>query len=101
LLSVTELADKIGKSRQAVSQFENGTITPTPDILSKIASTTGFPLQYFFKEERIQNVSSSEIPIFRGSTVKTKGLKRSYEIASMWSDEIRNYLKNHLILIFH
>ena len=45
--SMVELADKIDKTRQAISQFENGQTKPTPDVLSKIAVATNFPIEYF------------------------------------------------------
>lgn len=99
MLSVIELADRIGKTRQAVSQFENGTIKPTFDILSKIADATDFPIQYFFKPEQVRNASSSEIPLYRGSPSKTRSLKRSYKIATVWADNIIDYLKNYVVLI--
>lgn len=98
-LRVTELADMIGKTRQAVSQFENGTTKPTPEVLSKIAEVTGFPIAYFFKLPRPQQANMSQIPMYRGSQTKTENLKRSYEIAAMWSADIINYLKKYVVLL--
>ncbi|KAF5059502.1 hypothetical protein DSECCO2_335310 [anaerobic digester metagenome] len=98
-LSVAELADKIDKSRQAVSQFENGTTNPTIEIISKIGESTGFPIQYFFKPKRPYNTSASQIPLYRGSPTKTKSIKRSYEIAAEWSSDIICYLKDYVILM--
>lgn len=97
-LSVVELADRLDKTRQAVSQFENGTTNPTPEILAKIAEVTGFPIQYFSKAKRAQNTSTSQIPLYRGSPTKTKSLKRAYEIPAEWSDDIITYLKQYVIL---
>lgn len=97
-LSVVELADKIDKTRQAVSQFENGTTNPTPEILNRIATATEFPVQYFFKEKRPKSAATSQIPLYRGSPTKTKTLRRSYEIAAEWSDDIIAYLKQYVIL---
>lgn len=98
-LRVTELADMIGKTRQAVSQFENGTTKPTPEVLSKIAEVTGFPIAYFFKLPRPQQATMSQIPLYRGSQTKTENLKRSYEIAAMWSADIIDYLKRYVVLL--
>lgn len=98
-LSVIELADKIGKSRQAVSQYENGTTKPTSDILTRIAEVTEFPIQYFFKHKRISTVSSSEIPLYRGSKTKTKNLKNAYKIVVDWSHDIIDYLSKYVILL--
>lgn len=98
-LSTTELADKIDKTRQAVSQFENGTTKPTPEVLWRIADATGFPLEYFFKESKQQNGTMSQIPLYRGSPSKTETLKRSYEIATSWSSDVVDYLKNYVVLL--
>ncbi|QAT49068.1 ImmA/IrrE family metallo-endopeptidase [Caproiciproducens sp. NJN-50] len=97
-LSVTDLADKIGKTKQAVSQYEKGTTKPTPEILSLIANVTGFPIQYFFKEIHPKSAASSEIPLYRGSVSKTKSLKRSYQIAVDWSNDIISFLSKYFIL---
>lgn len=98
-LSMEELADKIGKTRQAISQFENGINKPSPDILSKIAMETGFPINYFFKPEHIKVAAATEIPIYRGSASKTKALKKSYQIAAEWSYDVVDYLKHYVELL--
>lgn len=97
--SMVELADKIDKTRQAISQFENGQTKPTPDVLSKIAVATNFPIEYFFKPIHPQSSSMSQIPLYRGSPSKTNSLKRSYEIATEWSSEIVDYLKKYVELL--
>lgn len=97
--STTELADRIDKTRQAVSQFENGTTKPTPEILSRIADATNFPIEYFFKPPRPQNATMSQIPLYRGSPSKTESLKRAYEITTEWSSDIIDYLKVYVALL--
>ncbi len=97
LMSAADLADKIDLSRQAISQFENGATNPTIENLQKIAYATNFPMQYFYKERRPQNSSPSQMPLYRGSPTKTRKLKRSYEIAASFSDDIIYYLKKYVI----
>ena len=41
----------------------------------------------------------SQIPLYRGSKTKTENLKRSYEIAAMWSADIIEYLKKYVVLL--
>lgn len=97
-LSAVELSDTIDVTRQAVSQFENGTTNPSIEILSRIADATGFPLQFFFKEKRPSCTATSQIPLYRGSPTKTKSLRRSYEIVAEWSSDIVDFLKNYVVL---
>ena len=97
--STTELADRIDKTRQAISQFENGTTKPAPEILSRIADATNFPVEYFFKPPRPQNTTMSQIPLYRGSPSKTESLKRAYEITTEWSSDIIDYLKVYVALL--
>lgn len=97
--TTTELANKIDKTRQAVSQFENGTTKPAPEILQRIADATGFPLKYFFKKPKYSAGTMSQIPLYRGSPSKTESLKRSYEIATNWSSEVVDFLKNYVVLL--
>jgi len=47
-LSVSELADKAGYSRQLVSGVENGTVLPTPDCLEALSVALKFPARFFF-----------------------------------------------------
>lgn len=46
-MTQVDLAEALGISKQAISQYETGVITPTPEILSSMASLLDFPLAYF------------------------------------------------------
>lgn len=46
-LSAIALADLLGISRQAVSQYETGEITPGPEVMRAIADRMGLPVQFF------------------------------------------------------
>lgn len=46
-LSMTEVADRIGVTRQAVSAYENGENYPSPDILRKLAGELDAPEAFF------------------------------------------------------
>ncbi|MDT8717621.1 ImmA/IrrE family metallo-endopeptidase [Clostridium sp. 19966] len=49
--TITELAEDIGVTKQSISQFENGQISPQFDTLMKITSTLKFPREYFYEED--------------------------------------------------
>jgi Zn-dependent peptidase ImmA (M78 family)/DNA-binding XRE family transcriptional regulator len=46
-LNLTELAERLGVTRQAVSRYELGTLSPSPEIMTKIAATLEQPLVFF------------------------------------------------------
>jgi Zn-dependent peptidase ImmA (M78 family)/transcriptional regulator with XRE-family HTH domain len=46
-LNMTELAEKIGVTRQAVSRYELGTLTPSPEIMPKLMHALEQPLRFF------------------------------------------------------
>ena len=58
-LTITELAEKIGISKQAISQYENEDIIPSYENLFKIMNCLKFPQEHFCQET---------IPIKTGAT---------------------------------
>ncbi|GAA0684736.1 XRE family transcriptional regulator [Clostridium cadaveris] len=52
-MTIIELAESIGVSKQAISQYEGGQSSPLFEVLIKIANTLGFPIDYFYEEDKI------------------------------------------------
>lgn len=50
-MTITELADSIEVTKQSISQFENGQISPQFDTLMKILNVLKFPREYFYEED--------------------------------------------------
>lgn len=46
-LTIRELADRVGVSHAAVSQYESERIRPTPPTLARLAIATGVPTEFF------------------------------------------------------
>lgn len=46
-LRASELAEKIGVSRQSVQKYEAGTQNPSPATLARICTELNFPLSFF------------------------------------------------------
>lgn len=46
-LNMSQLAEKVDISRQAVSKYEQGLIVPTDRILRAISSSLDFPIDFF------------------------------------------------------
>lgn len=51
--TITELASDIEITKQAISQFENGQISPQFDTLMKIINVLKFPREYFYEEDTV------------------------------------------------
>ena len=62
-ISVSELASNINVSRQAVSQFENGDITPKSETIFKLVSILNFPIK-FFTEDVSENIEVKNTFLF-------------------------------------
>lgn len=52
-LTITELASAIEVTKQSISQFESGQITPLFETLMKIVNVLKFPSDYFYEEDKI------------------------------------------------
>ena len=48
-LSMEDLAESINVTRQTVSKYEKGVVSPSPDVLLDISKTLGFPVDFFYK----------------------------------------------------
>ena len=52
-MSMDELAKNIGVTRQSISKYERGIISPTSEMLQAISLSLGFPVEFFYKPEGI------------------------------------------------
>lgn len=53
-LSITDLASSINVTKQSISQFENGLISPQFDTLMKIINVLNFPREFFYEEDKTE-----------------------------------------------
>lgn len=53
-----ELADKIGKSKTAISQMINGAYSPSPDTLEKISEVLNVPIAIMY----LLTISPDDVP---------------------------------------
>ena len=73
-MSLSDLADSTGLTKQALSQYENGSIKPEPNRLFQLADSLDFPSEYFISEESF--TVQSEATYFR-SLMSTSKIERS------------------------
>lgn len=98
-MTITELAEKINISKQAISQFEKGTtnkgpISPKPDVLFSMVLNLGFPKKFF--EEKDSYSVEIENTFFRALS-STKNLdKKTQEIKTELVVRLYNFLSQYL-----
>lgn len=78
-LTQPELADLIGVTKQAISQYENGVVVPRGDIIIDMAESLNMPLSYFSMEES----NNIKTPIF--SAAGKPLVKRLVKIHSIYT----------------
>ena len=94
-LSINDLAELLGVSKQAISQYETSNVTPDFDKMRIITNKLNFPSSYFFQEDSFD--VNTRTTYFRAllsanknarlqQVVKIKHLAMIYEI-------LNNYLE--------
>lgn len=90
-LSINDLAELLGVSKQAISQYETSNVTPDFDKMRTITNKLNFPSSYFFQEDSFD--INAKTTYFRAllsanrnarlqQVVKIKHLAMIYEILS-------------------
>ena len=93
-LTLTELADHTGISKQSISLYENERNTPEHERVQILATTLNFPYEFFFQTDACETVT--EVTYFRSLASATKmnrtaqSLKLEY-VAKMY-EVLLNYV---------
>lgn len=74
-MSMEDLAEDIGVTRQSVSKYERGIVSPSPEMLQAISFSLGFPAEFFYKIEENSNAGSSPL-FFVQNLIFQKRLRR-------------------------
>jgi Zn-dependent peptidase ImmA (M78 family)/transcriptional regulator with XRE-family HTH domain len=82
-LNQTELATKIGVSRQAISSYEQGEKTPEPETMQALATVLEQPISFFTKGD-IPTFGSHSVNFFRKTGADTKRRNMACEIYARW-----------------
>src|SRR5438067_455210 len=82
-LSMADLGDAIGVTRQAISFYESGEREPEPETLMKIIGVLDQPIS-FFTTERPRSFGRRGTTFFRSFKSKTKRTNRRCEVLSDW-----------------
>lgn len=100
-ITITALAEMVGVSKQAISQFERGQqdgkvlITPRPEVLDRISTCLNYPKEFFLH----QGLDLDETPIYyRSLSAATKAGRARAESKFTWLQEITSILKEYVEL---
>ena len=86
-MSMEDLAENIGVTRQSVSKYEKGIVNPSPEILQAISYALSFPTEFFYKTEQKTLAGSSPL-FFRSNSNIAKKVKNACKYQIKWTDEI-------------
>lgn len=94
-LITAELAESVGVSAQAISQYEQGRTKPRGDVLAKICTTLNLPLGFFLDENH--NTEPSEGPIFFRSLKSSSARSQDMmHIRAKWSWRLFSYFEKYI-----
>ncbi|MCS4243815.1 Zn-dependent peptidase ImmA (M78 family)/DNA-binding XRE family transcriptional regulator [Rhizobium sp. BIGb0125] len=82
-LNQTELATKIGVSRQAISFYEQGVKAPEPETMQALASALEQPVSFFTKAD-IPTFGGHSVNFFRKTGADTKRRNMACEVYARW-----------------
>lgn len=91
-LTAIALADLVGVTRQAISQYENEAQSPRPEIMERIANTLQLPVAYF---RFSQNISMGTI-FYRSISAATKSARLRAEKRYLWLRIIDSFLREFI-----
>lgn len=93
-LTIVELAEVVGVSRQAISQFELGHTAPSAEVFRKMIEVLGFPLSFF--SNPTNNHAPAGAIFFRKLTSATKKSRDMLSVRSGWLEDIYLYLNGFI-----
>jgi Zn-dependent peptidase ImmA (M78 family)/transcriptional regulator with XRE-family HTH domain len=95
-LTNASLAELLGVSTTAISQYEHGRVSPRPEVMTTIADKLNLPLSFFLRP-----ITSEELEgtlFWRSMSSTTKAARTKAKRRFKWLKEIVAYLKEYLDL---
>lgn len=94
-LSKTELARRIGTSQPSITQYENGSSSPSPAMFLALSEILEFDSSFFLRAAP----DRSGAPVFyRSIRAATKGLRERTEERLGWASELTTLLESYVKL---
>lgn len=91
--TIKELSERIGVSKQAISQFELGQAIPKAETMMLIINTLDFPKGYFSETEEEQYVGNT---FFRASTSIPKRVREMQKERAGWVSKVYSVLNQYV-----
>lgn len=93
--SISQLAKELGITRQAVSRYEMGDISPSAVVIRRMSELLDFPLSFFTKE--ISEPSTiCGTTYFRSLKSADADLRDMIRIRTKWTEEVFEIFNQHL-----
>ena len=93
-LTLTELAENTGISKQSLSLYENEKNTPEHERVQALASSLSFPYEFFFQKDAWETVT--DVTYFRSLVSATKMNRTSQSIKLEYVAKIYEVLLNYI-----
>ena len=93
-LNQTTLAEIVGITRQAISQYEKNQKTPCHDVLVRMSDILRIPILFFFQKR--QHISSNGVVFFRSLSAATKTSRLQAKRKLFWTIACVQYLRNFI-----
>lgn len=97
-MSMEDLANSIGVTRQSVSKYEKGIIGPSSEMIQTISCVLSFPIEFFYKAE-VESTARSSSLFFRSNSNIAKKVKTACKHQVKWTDEIKKQLEKYVDFI--
>ncbi|WP_417790725.1 helix-turn-helix domain-containing protein [Terasakiella pusilla] len=96
-MSQTDLADRIGVTRQAVSAYERGSKSPEPQTMARISEVLEQPI-YYFMGENLPSFGEGSPRFFRAFGPKTNKRNLMCGVLGDWFVQIGKYVEGYVNL---
>lgn len=94
-MTMGELADSVGVSRQSISKYELGVSAPASQILEDLASQLAVPISFFSKPMSVQ--SNRGTTYFRSLKTNAARAKDALTVKSNWAAQIATVLAEDIL----
>lgn len=92
-LRAVQLSEILNVSAQAVSSYETGKKTPSPEITEAISHALNLPVHFFTLPSR---PDSDRIVFYRSMSAATQTARRRAEFRQMWLEDLTNHLGTYV-----
>lgn len=93
--SQSNLGNLFGVSRQTISKYEEGSMSPKAEIFNKYVELLNFPLFYFY-DLSLDHATSDTAILFRSLATSSKTEREKLSVRAEWIKRIVRYFSQYL-----